>query len=113
MTNSIIPIFISSDLNATEKFWIETLNFNTKGKHDDYLLLTNGNIEVHFSKLSSVDKKKNNCACYWGVDNLDELYKKCTDLKCVHPNGKLEVTPWGREFAITDPDFNLIKISGQ
>jgi len=112
MTKRIIPIFISSNLDATEKFWTETLDFKTKGKYEDYLLLNSRNVEVHFSKLSSVDLKKNNCACYLWVDHLDELYKKCIALNCVHPNGKLQTVPWGREFAIIDPDYNLIKITG-
>lgn len=112
MIKSIIPIFISSDLHATEKFWTETLGFSTKGKYEDYLLLINKSTEVHFSRLPFVDKTKNNCACYLWVDNLDVLYKRCIELNCVHPNGKLETMPWGREFAIIDPDYNLIKIAG-
>ncbi|WP_255049672.1 VOC family protein [Lacihabitans sp. CS3-21] len=111
MIKNITPVFISSNLDVTEKFWIEVLSFKTDGKHDDYLIMNNGNIEVHFSKLPSVNKKTNNCACYLGVDNLDDLYKKCLEFNCVHPNGKLEKLPWGREFAIVDPDCNLIKIA--
>lgn len=110
MIKSIVPIFISSDLDATERFFNEVLDFMTDGKHEDYLTMRNNEIEIHFSKLSGVNKKKNNCSCYLRMDNLDGLYKKCLDLNCVHPNGQLANFPWGREFAISDPDWNLIKV---
>ena len=111
MTKNIVPIFVSTDLNRTEKFYTDILNFIPGGKHDDYLMIKNGNIELHFSKLVFVDKKLNYCSCYIGVDNLDELYEKCLQANCIHPNGKLSILPWGREFAVSDPDYNLIKFA--
>jgi hypothetical protein len=113
MIKSIVPIFISSDLDITEKFFSEVLNFKTDGKHEDYLTMRNSEIEIHFSKILRINKKKNNCACYLRTDYLDGLYKKCSELDCLHPNGKLSDNPWGREFAIRDPDWNLIKITGK
>ncbi len=110
MISSITPIFVSSDLNETEKFFKNVLDFETDQKHDDYLVMLNGGIELHFSELAKVNKRKNNCACYLRVDSLDDLYKKCRELDCVHPNGKLADYPWGKEFSILDPDWNLIKI---
>lgn len=111
MTRSIVPIFVSLDLDATEKFYTEILGFRTDGKHDDYLMMVTDTIQIHFSKLTNIDFATNYCACYINVSNLDELYEQCQAANCVHPNGKLEQLPWGREFAISDPDFNLIKIA--
>lgn len=113
MISSITPILVSSDINETERFFENTLSFHTEKKHENYLIVKNGEIEIHFSELSKVSKKKNNCACYLRVDNLDELYEKCKELDCVHPNGKLEEYPWGREFSVLDPDWNLVKIVGK
>ncbi|MDP1817777.1 MAG: hypothetical protein Q8K92_25190 [Leadbetterella sp.] len=63
MIRNITPVFISSNLDVTEKFWMEVLCFKTDGKHDDYLMMNNGNNEIHFSKLPYVNKMTNNCAC--------------------------------------------------
>ena len=113
MISTIIPILVSSDINETERFFESALAFRTEKKHKDYLIIKNGGIEIHFSELSKVNKKKNNCACYLKVDNLDGLYEKCTELNCVHPNGKLAEYAWGKEFSVLDPDWNLIKIVGK
>ena len=111
MVKHIVPIFVSIDLERTYKFYSDILGFVADGKHDDYLMIKNGDIEIHFSKLPCIDKKLNYCSCYIGVDNLDELYKKCLQVNCVHPDGKLSTLPWGREFAIIDPDYNLVKLA--
>lgn len=38
------------------------------------------------------------------IDGIDALYARCGEAGCVHPNGLLEVKPWGtREFSIVDP----------
>jgi uncharacterized glyoxalase superfamily protein PhnB len=38
------------------------------------------------------------------VDGIDALYARCGEAGCVHPNGPLEVRPWGtREFSVVDP----------
>ena len=113
MIKSILPIFVSTNLEATEKFYSEILGLKTDGKHDDYLMMVNGPIQIHFSKVQHLNKNLNYCACYIVVADLDALYEKCQAANCVHPNGKLETMPWGREFAIIDPDFNLIKISAE
>ena len=38
------------------------------------------------------------------VDGIDDLYARCREVGCVHPNGLLGERPWGtREFSIIDP----------
>jgi uncharacterized glyoxalase superfamily protein PhnB len=38
------------------------------------------------------------------VDDVDGLYAQCQAAGCVHPNGTLEMKPWGsREFSVLDP----------
>lgn len=106
---SIIPIFIATDLDTTENFYSGILGFETGSKHQDYLIMISDPVELHFSKQSAVDRKTNNCACYIKVTAIETLYEKCRQAGCVHPNGKLKDLPWGKEFAITDPDNNLIK----
>jgi hypothetical protein len=45
------------------------------------------------------------------VTGIDELHRHCQALGVVHPNAPLTDQPWGmREFAILDPDNNLITL---
>jgi catechol 2,3-dioxygenase-like lactoylglutathione lyase family enzyme len=50
-------------------------------------------------------------SCRVEVTGIDELYRHCLALGVVHPNAPLTDQPWGmREFAILDPDHNLITL---
>jgi uncharacterized glyoxalase superfamily protein PhnB len=50
-------------------------------------------------------------SCRIQVDTLDELYAEMTAAGTVHPNGPLQEQWWGvRDFAILDPDNNLITL---
>jgi len=50
-------------------------------------------------------------SCRIEVTGIDELYRHCRSLGVVHPNAPLTDQPWGsREFAILDPDHNLITL---
>lgn len=72
--------------------------------------------EFYSSQLGfkELDPKENYGQVYIRTDNIDGLYtallKKNTP---IHPNGKLEIKPWGQmEFSVLDPDNNLL-IFGQ
>lgn len=53
-------------------------------------------------------------SCRIEVTGIDELYRRCLALGAVHPNGPLADRPWGtREFAVLDPDHNLITLYQQ
>jgi hypothetical protein len=47
---------------------------------------------------------------YIRTDNIHQFYQTILDSKVrVHPNGQLEVKPWGqKEFSLLDPDNNLL-----
>jgi catechol 2,3-dioxygenase-like lactoylglutathione lyase family enzyme len=50
-------------------------------------------------------------SCRLEVTGIDELYRHCRALGAVHPNAPLTDQPWGtREFAVLDPDHNLITL---
>ena len=50
-------------------------------------------------------------SCRVEVTGIDEIYHHCAELGVVHPNAPLTDQPWGmREFAILDPDHNLITL---
>lgn len=53
-------------------------------------------------------------SCRIEVTGIDGLYRHRLALGVVHPNAPLADQPWGmREFAILDPDHNLITLYQQ
>ena len=53
-------------------------------------------------------------SCRIEVSGIDELYRQCLALGAVHPHAPLADQPWGsREFAVLDPDHNLITLYQQ
>ncbi|MDQ1740824.1 MAG: hypothetical protein QOE53_2476 [Pseudonocardiales bacterium] len=50
-------------------------------------------------------------SCRVEVTGIDELYRHCLAFGVIHPNAPLQDQAWGtREFAILDPDHNLITL---
>jgi uncharacterized glyoxalase superfamily protein PhnB len=50
-------------------------------------------------------------SCRIEVTGVEQLYRHCQALGVVHPNGPLTDQPWGtREFAVLDPDNNLLTL---
>ena len=48
-------------------------------------------------------------SCRVAVIGVDELYTRLQQANVIHPNAHIQNTEWGtREFAVTDPDNNLI-----
>jgi catechol 2,3-dioxygenase-like lactoylglutathione lyase family enzyme len=48
-------------------------------------------------------------SCRIAVDDVDALHDELEPQGILHPKGQLRDQPWGsREFAITDPDNNLV-----
>lgn len=53
-------------------------------------------------------------SCRVFVEGLEELYARCQESGIVHPNGTLEESWYGPiEFAILDPDNNLVVFFGK
>lgn len=102
------PVMPSSDLSATKNFFIKTGLFDIK-EHKDYLIMCLNDIELHYFKYK-VDPMTNYSGCYIRTLRIDETYELFLKHGMIHPNGKLKLQPWGlKEFAVTDPDNNLLK----
>jgi hypothetical protein len=60
--------------------------------------------EIHFNSVQDTKLLENTTLRIDVTGDLTEFYEHCRRLEVVHPNGKLEVKPWGRrEFAVLDP----------
>jgi hypothetical protein len=94
----------------TKDFYVNELNFKELSDYGDYLIVGKDNIEIHFFEYKTLDPKENYGQVYIRTDDIESLYQSLLDNKtAIHPNGKLQIKPWGqKEFALLDPDNNLL-----
>lgn len=103
VSTCIVPC---NDLPKARDFYVD-LGFEVSHEQADYAILRKDDVSLHvtFSEGWYIDPKLNNTQIRIETDNVDALYAKCRELDIVHPNGPLEMKPWGsKEFTILDPD---------
>ncbi|TAJ55870.1 MAG: VOC family protein [Chitinophagaceae bacterium] len=101
------PILAFLEQQPTISFY-EKLGFTCNANWDGYLMFHRDQISIHLWRCDDENIPKNT-GCYIYVDEIDALYKECSDLGIVHPNGKLETKPWKlRQFSILDNSGNII-----
>ena len=78
--------------------------------YDGYLMVEKDLIQIHFFEFKDLDPKENYGQVYIRIDNIEEFYQSLLNNKTqIHPNGPLEIKPWGqKEFSVLDPDTNLL-----
>lgn len=112
MLIAISPKLPMRNKAITRDYYLNKLGFEEFGSadFDGYLMLKKDNIEIHFFEFKELDIKENDGQVYIRTDDIDNLYQSLLDNKIsIHPNGHLQTKPWGqREFALLDPDNNLL-----
>lgn len=108
----INPKLPMRDKKLTKEFYIKELGFQLSGSDDfdAYLMIRKDQIEIHFFEFKELDPKENYGQVYIRTANIDLFYQSLLDNNTpIHPNGKLQVKPWGqKEFSVLDPDNNLL-----
>jgi len=116
-----IPILPARDLDETRAFY-ECLGFRAAGwwpsEFGGYAILVRGDLSMHFFAFEDLSPAKNYAQCYWRVKDVDALYAECHAAGVPRSGtprlGPVEDKPWGmREFAITDPNGNLVRVGQQ
>lgn len=110
MFTSIHPKLPMRDKAATKQFFIDQLGFaQFGGEYPDYLMVEKDGIQIHFFLFRELDPKENYGQVYIRTDRIEEVYE--------YINGRgvkttpLTTRPWGqKEFALLDPDNNLLTI---
>lgn len=104
-----VPVLASLDIRRSVDFFADRLGCTVVyAAQGEYGIVSHGAVEIHFWGCSDAAIPAAT-GCRVGVVNIAALYDQCVREKIVHPNGALHVTPWGkREFAILDPDHNLV-----
>ena len=110
MLTALIPKLPMRDAAATRAYYVDRLGFTVKGQYADYLIVERDGLELHFFLHADLDPNTNDGQVYIRTDGIDTLYRSLVDRGVdIHPNGALSTKPWGqREFALLDPDHNLL-----
>jgi catechol 2,3-dioxygenase-like lactoylglutathione lyase family enzyme len=111
-----IPILPSRSVNDTVAFY-KRLGFDG-GAHEfdsGYAILRRGGVELHFFTHSELVPAESSAGCYIRVTDVESFYRTCLPSHLpstgIPRMDALEDKPWGlREFAVVDPDGNLVRI---
>lgn len=111
-----IPTLPSRSIPATVAFY-ERLGFSASlpGGGGAYAVLTRGTVEIHFFGHPDLDPAVSSAGCYVRVGDADGLYAELEPAELpTHGIPRMDAPatrPWGmREFAVVDPDGNLLRI---
>ena len=115
-TDLAIPILPSRSIQATVAFY-QALGFEggAHGFDSGYAILRRGTLELHFFAHPALVPSESWAGCYLRVQDVDGVYRAFS--ACPLPRSgiprmdALKDKPWGlREFAVVDPDGNLLRI---
>lgn len=110
MLTEINPKLPMRNKDITRSYYLSLGFAQIGGEYDDYLMMQKDKVQIHFFLFKELDPKENYGQVYIRTDDIDKLYQEMRDRNLkIHPNGSLETKPWGqREFAMLDPDTNLL-----
>lgn len=111
-----IPALPCRSVSETVAFY-RRLGFEG-GAHEsnrDYAILRRGSIELHFFTHKGLVPTESHAGCYIRVSDAEGLHRDFARSQLPRTGiprmDALEDKPWGlREFAIVDPDGNLLRI---
>lgn len=117
MKGKAIPILPTRDLQETIAFYTR-LGFEVgyqQTRPDVYLILSSGDIVLHFFGFPDLDPGQSYAGCYLKLADADAVYREWQ--KAGLPSTgfprltTIEDRPWGmREFHLLDPNGTLIRI---
>lgn len=114
-SDTAIPILPSRSVNDTLTFF-RRLGFEGKiHGYGDYAILARETVELHFFTHPELRPAESSAMCYIRVSDVESLYRAFVlaelPQRGIPRLDALEDKPWGmREFAIIDPDGNLLRI---
>ena len=110
MLTKICPKLPMRNKSETQSYY-ESLGFvQFGGDFEDYLMIQKDEIEIHFFLYKDLNPLENYGQVYIRTNDIDQVYQNFLEQKIeIHPNGKLQVKPWGqKEFSLLDPNGNLL-----
>lgn len=108
MLTDVNPKLPMRDKKTTKDFYLNQLGFESfGGDYPNYLMVQKDKIQLHFFEFKDLDPKENYGQVYIRTNNIESLFQalKSEGVKMT----PLEVKPWKqKEFAVLDPDHNLL-----
>ena len=112
MLTAINPKLPMRNKAITRDFYVNQLGFQelSSTDFDGYLMVQKDTIEIHLFEFPTINPAENYGQVYVRVQDIETVYKNFLDNNVpIHPNGPLQIKPWGqKEFALLDPDNNLL-----
>jgi catechol 2,3-dioxygenase-like lactoylglutathione lyase family enzyme len=110
MLTAINPKLPMRNKAMTHDFYINKLGFKQYGgDYDGYLMVEKDNIQIHFFEFAGLDPKENYGQVYLRTDDIETFFEFVKKQGAVYQ--PLAYKPWmQREFAILDPDNNLLTV---
>ncbi|MEO5946117.1 MAG: VOC family protein [Chitinophagaceae bacterium] len=112
MLTDINPKLPMRNKEITKDYYINKLGFIDAGaeNYKEYLMVQKDRIQIHFFEFKDLDPKENFGQVYIRTNEIEKLYQSLLNGGIpIHPNGQLQIKPWGqKEFALLDPDNNLL-----
>lgn len=112
MLTNVHPKLPMRNQAVTEDYYINKLGFQKFGNtnYEGYLMVQIDNIQIHFFEFKELNPLENYGQVYIRTNDIEVLYQNLLNKNIpIHPNGNLEIKPWGqKEFSLLDPDNNLI-----
>jgi hypothetical protein len=111
-----IPILPCRSVSVTAGFY-KRFGFEggAHGFDSEYAILMRGAVELHFFTHKELVPAESSAGCYIRVQDVESIYRSFSSSKLPRAGiprmDVLQDKPWGlREFAIVDPDGNLLRI---
>ena len=111
-----IPTLPSRSIDHTVAFYRQ-LGFEGSAHeyNSAYAVMRRGAVEIHFFTHKELVPAESSAGCYIRVQDVDNIYRAFATCKLpkkgIPRMDALEDKPWGlREFAVIDPDGNLLRI---
>jgi catechol 2,3-dioxygenase-like lactoylglutathione lyase family enzyme len=120
------PALPSRDVPRSIEFYRDTLGFEIAHSDDGFAVLLRDAATINIwgatdeswrESLNAAEPVASGAesfiagtaSCRIEITGVDDFYEHCEKARIVHPNGRIADQDWGtREFAILDPDGNLV-----
>lgn len=98
-----VPTLATTRLAESTAFYRDVLAFDVVYADDQTSVLARDDVQILLWACDDPALPRND-ACRIRVSEIDALHAHCQSHAAVHPNGSLELKPWGlREFTVLDP----------
>lgn len=105
---TLIPIFHVADVDAAERYYIETLKFTRAFRYGTYVGLRMGPCELHVTDPGEARQVPGTGSAYLICEGVDEYFDEIKKLGA-RLKSEPEDRQYGmRDFAVFDPDGNQL-----